>query len=129
VIDKVIEKEKQELERREHLYRDGRSAPDVRDRTVILVDDGLATGSTMLAAIVAVRQLEPAKIVVAVPVAAPQACEELGREVDQMVCAETPEPFYGVGYWYDDFSQTTDQEVHDLLERAAHEQHAVSHQT
>src|SRR5207245_5826698 len=116
VIDKIIVKEGQELERREHLYRDDQPAPDVRGRTVILVDDGLATGSTMRAAIVAVRQLQPARIVVAVPVAAPSVCHEIGAEVDQIVCATTPEPFYGVGFWYDDFSQTTDKEVHGLLE-------------
>jgi predicted phosphoribosyltransferase len=82
---------------------------------VILIDDGLATGSTMRAAIEALRLQHPAHIVVAVPVSAPSTCEELGREVDAIVCAQTPEPFYGVGLWYQDFSQTSDEEVHDLL--------------
>jgi putative phosphoribosyl transferase len=115
IIDGVTAKEQQELERREHLYRDDRRPPDVHDCTVILIDDGLATGSTMRAAIVALRLQQPARIVVAVPVSAPSTCEELGREVDEIVCAQTPEPFYGVGLWYEDFSQTTDEEVHDLL--------------
>jgi predicted phosphoribosyltransferase len=88
---------------------------------VILIDDGLATGSTMRAAIAALRLQQPARIVVAVPVSAPSTCEELGREVDEIVCAETPEPFYGVGLWYEDFSQTTDEEVHDLLAQAEQE--------
>jgi predicted phosphoribosyltransferase len=115
IIDAVTVREQQELERREHLYRDDRPAPAVQDRIVILIDDGLATGSTMRAAIAALRLQHPARIVVAVPVAAPSTCEELGGEVDEIVCAQTPEPFYGVGLWYQDFSQTTDEEVHDLL--------------
>jgi putative phosphoribosyl transferase len=127
LIDAVTAKEQQELERREHLYRDDRPAPDVNGRTVILVDDGLATGSTMRAAIEALRRLQPARIVVAVPVAAPSTCKELGTEVDEIICAETPEPFYGVGFWYEDFSQTTDKEVHDLLEQAEHERPAILH--
>ena len=121
IIDGVTAKEQQELERREHLYRDGRSPPDVHDCTVILIDDGLATGSTMRAAIAALRLQQPARIVVAVPVSAPSTCDELGREVDEIVCAQTPEPFYGVGLWYEDFSQTTDEEVHDLLAQAEQE--------
>jgi len=121
----VVERE---LERREHLYRDGRPAPNVQGRTVILVDDGLATGATMRAAIAALQQQQPAHIVVAVPVAAPSVCEELGMQVDEIVCARTPEPFYGVGFWYDDFSQTTDEEVHDLLARSMHEQAVPSHE-
>lgn len=127
-IKAVIEREQRELERREHLYRDGRPAPDVKGRTVILVDDGLATGATMRAAIAALRQPQPARIVVAVPVAAPSVCEELGMQVDEIVCTQTPEPFYGVGFWYDDFSQTTDEEVHDLLARSMHEQSAPSYE-
>jgi predicted phosphoribosyltransferase len=115
IIDAVTAREQQELERREHLYRDDRPAPAVQDHIVILIDDGLATGSTMRAAIAALRLQHPARIVVAVPVAAPSTCEELGREVDEIVCAQTPEPFYGVGLWYQDFSQTTDEEAHDLL--------------
>lgn len=121
VIDAVTAQEQQELERREHLYRDGRPAPNVNGCTIILVDDGLATGSTMRAAIEALRQQHPAHIVVAVPVAAPSTCAELGAEVNEIVCANTPEPFYGVGYWYQDFSQTSDEEVHDLLAEAERE--------
>jgi predicted phosphoribosyltransferase len=122
IINAVIDKEKQELERREKAYRGDRPAPHVHDRTVILVDDGLATGSTMRAAVAALRQQQPARVVVAVPVAAPEICDELRAEVDEIICAVTPEPFYAVGVWYKDFSQTTDEEVRDLLERAAYEQ-------
>jgi predicted phosphoribosyltransferase len=112
-------REQAELERRERRYRDGRPPPDVRGHTVLLVDDGLATGSTMRAAVAALRALQPARIVIAVPVAAPDVCAALGAEVDEIVCAETPEPFRAVGLWYGDFSQTTDDEVHDLLAAAA----------
>jgi predicted phosphoribosyltransferase len=125
-IEAVAAEEQQELERRERLYRDDRPAPEVHGRTVILVDDGLATGSSMRAAVAALRYLRPARIVVAVPVAAPDTCTELQAEVDDVVCVRTPEPFYGVGLWYDDFSQTTDAEVHALLERAADEHAAVA---
>jgi predicted phosphoribosyltransferase len=118
VIDAVTEQELQELARRERLYRGDRPPPDVRGRTVILVDDGLATGATMHAAIQALRQREPAHIVVAVPIAAPETCETLRAEVDDVVCAVTPEPFHAVGLWYEDFSQTTDEEVRDLLARS-----------
>jgi putative phosphoribosyl transferase len=120
-IERATEEEQHELERREHLYRDDRPAPDVRGRMVILIDDGLATGATMRAAVRALRQQQPAHIVVAVPVAAPVVCEEFRAEADDVVCAKTPEPFYGVGYWYEDFAQTSDQEVHDLLEQAEQE--------
>lgn len=119
VIDAVAARELQEIARRERLYRDNRPAPEVRGRTVILVDDGLATGSTMRAAVAALRQQQPARIIVAVPLAAPETCEELRAEVDEIVCAVTPEPFYAVGLWYTDFSQTTDEEVRELLARAA----------
>jgi len=118
LIDKVTEQEQQELVRREHIYRGGRPAPDVRGRTVILVDDGLATGSTMLAAIKALQQQQPARIVVAVPTAAAETCEELRAEVDDVICAITPQPFRAVGLWYEDFSQTTDEEVRNLLSLA-----------
>jgi predicted phosphoribosyltransferase len=121
VIDAIAAKEEQELARRERLYRGDRPPPDVRGRTVILVDDGLATGATMHAAIQALRQQQPAHIVVAVPAASPEACDELKEEVDDVVCAVTPEPFYAVGLWYEDFSQTTDEEVRDLLARSAKE--------
>src|SRR5436309_6073471 len=117
IIDAVAAREQQELARRERLYRGGRPPPDVRGRTVILVDDGLATGATMRAAVMALRQLRPARIVVAVPTASPETCEELKAEADDVVCAITPEPFRAVGHWYEDFSQTTDEEVRDLLAR------------
>jgi predicted phosphoribosyltransferase len=119
VVEAVAAMEQQELERREREYRDGRPPSKVRGATVILVDDGLATGSTMKAAARALRQQAPARIVVAVPVAPPETCDELRQEADQVVCAATPEPFFGVGLWYGDFHQTTDDEVRDLLARAA----------
>ena len=127
VIDAVTAQEQQELERRERSYRDNRSALDVRGRTVILVDDGLATGATMRAAAVAIRQRHPARLVVAVPIAASATCEALRTEVDDIICAKTPEPFYGVGRWYDDFSQTSDAEVRDLLDRAAQRHAGMAH--
>ena len=119
VINAVAEKELAELKRREHAYRGDRPACNVRGRTVILVDDGLATGSTMRAAISGLRQQGPARIVVAVPVGAPETCAEFQHEADEAICARTPEPFYAVGLWYQDFSQTTDAQVHDLLEQSA----------
>ena len=118
VIDAVAAEEQQELERRERLYRGDRPPADVGGRTVVLVDDGLATGATMRAAIAALRQRGPARVVVAVPVGAPETCAEFQDEADEAVCARTPEPFYAVGLWYGDFSQTTDEEVRDLLEQA-----------
>ena len=121
VVTDVAAREEQERLRREREYRGDRPEPDVQDRTIILVDDGLATGSTMRAAVAALRKLHPAKIIVAVPVAAPAACADLASEVDEIVCARTPEPFRSVGSWYLDFSQTTDDEVRDLLARAEHE--------
>jgi predicted phosphoribosyltransferase len=119
ILDEVAAEEGQELRRREHTYRGDRSPPDVKGRTVILVDDGLATGSTMRAAVAALRRLGPARIIVAVPVGAPDTCAELAEEADEAVCALTPEPFLAVGMWYEDFRQTTDEEVRDLLDRAA----------
>jgi putative phosphoribosyl transferase len=116
-IHRVIESEMRELDRRERMYRGGRPFPVLRDRIVILVDDGLATGSTMRAAIMALREESPARIVVAVPVAARDTCEELRDVADEIVCLETPEPFDAVGLWYQNFSQTSDREVHDLLTR------------
>ena len=114
-IDRVAQKELTELSRREQAYRGDRPEPEIRGRTVILVDDGLATGSTMRAAARALAMKEPAKIVVAVPIASSDTCEALAREVDEVVCAVTPEPFYAVGLWYDDFDQTTDADVRALL--------------
>jgi putative phosphoribosyl transferase len=125
VINAVAAAEQKELQRREQLYRGGRPAPEVRGRTIILVDDGLATGSTMRAAVAAVRQQRPARIVVAVPVGAPSTCDEFRADVDQIVCGFTPEPFYGVGQWYEDFSQTSDEEVRELLDLAAKRQSTV----
>ncbi len=118
-IDAVVAREQPELERREREYRDGRPAVDVQGRTVILVDDGLATGSSMRVAAKALRKESAAEIVVAVPVASPSTCAEFETEVDKIVCATTPEPFWAVGQWYRDFSQTTDEEVRELLARAA----------
>ena len=119
IVDEVAEKEERELERREREYRGGRPPADVRGRTAILIDDGLATGSSMRAAALALRNNQPAQTVVAVPVGAPSTCAEFESEVDKVVCAVTPEPFWGVGQWYQDFSQTSDEEVRDLLRRAA----------
>ena len=119
VIASVAALEVQELHRRERDYRDKRPPPDVRGRTIILVDDGLATGSTMRAAVAALRQRGPARIVVAVPVGAPETCAEFQEEADEVVCACTPEPFHAVGIWYDEFAQTSDEEVRGLLARAA----------
>jgi putative phosphoribosyl transferase len=117
-IAQVIEAEQRELERRERRYRGERPFPDLHGKTAILVDDGLATGATMRAAVEALRLEGPARVVVAVPVAAQETCEAFRDITDETVCAETPEPFRAVGLWYADFSQTTDEEVHDLLERA-----------
>jgi putative phosphoribosyl transferase len=125
IIGRLEAAERVELARREREYRDDRPAPDVRGRTVILIDDGLATGASMRAAVAALRQRQPARIVVAVPIASASTCEELRDEVDEVICARTPEPFFAVGLWYEDFAQTTDDEVRDLLERAAHDRDAV----
>lgn len=114
-IEAVCRRERAELERREHLYRDGRALTPVEGRLVILVDDGLATGATMRAAIHAVRDLRPARIVVAAPVGAPETCHALARIADEVICPYTPEPFSAVGLWYGDFAATTDDEVRALL--------------
>jgi putative phosphoribosyl transferase len=124
VIDAVAADEQRELERRERAYRDERPPPNVRGKTAILVDDGLATGSTMRAAAAALRRQGPAAIVVAVPVSSPETCDEFRDEVDDIVCTVTPRPFRGVGMWYEDFSQTTDEEVRELLARAEDVPHA-----
>ena len=120
VIEELTEREQRELERRERSYREGRPPLAVKDRAVVLVDDGLATGASMLAAARALRQQAARRIIVAVPVAARQTCEELSKEVDQIICAETPYPFSAVGTWYEDFAQTTDEDVRKLLEEANH---------
>jgi putative phosphoribosyl transferase len=111
VIDRVAERELAELERRERVYRGDRPAVDVEGRIVLLVDDGLATGSTMRAAVAALRRQRPGRIVVAAPVGAPQTCVEIRDEADEVICARTPDPFQAVGLWYRDFAPTTDEEV------------------
>jgi len=120
VIEAVTALEQRELQRREQLYRGVRPAPDVRGRTVILVDDGIATGATMRAAIAALRQSAPARVVVAVPVVAAPTVDVLRAEADELVFVAAPEHFIGVGFWYEDFSQATDEEIRDLLDRAWH---------
>jgi putative phosphoribosyl transferase len=120
-LDRAIAAEARELERRAAAYDGDREPPQLEGKTVILVDDGLATGATMRAAALAVRALNPARVVVAVPVAAAETCREFEDVVDEIVCEVTPRPFQAVGLWYDDFSQTSDDEVRELLARAAGE--------
>jgi putative phosphoribosyl transferase len=120
-LEAVIRKEQLELERREKLYRGESHLLSLMDRVVVLVDDGLATGSTMRAAVAALRQHHPGRIVVAVPIAPPATCAELNEVADDVVCAMTPEPFHSVGLWYEDFAQTTDDEVRELLDLARRE--------
>lgn len=118
VIEEVENRERRELERREQLYRRGRPMADLEGSTVILVDDGLATGSTMRAAVMAVRLAGPRRVIVAVPVASAEACAQLSREADECVCGAVPQPFVAVGRWYGNFEQTTDEEVQQLLRDA-----------
>lgn len=118
-IERVARAEQAELERREREYRQNHPAVDLAGKTVILVDDGLATGSTMRAAVEAVRRHGPARVIVAAPVGAPSTCADFRAIADEVVCARTPEPFSAVGLWYQDFSQTTDEEVRDLLRKHA----------
>jgi predicted phosphoribosyltransferase len=118
IIDAVAAREREEMLRREQAYRDDRPAPEIRGHCVILIDDGLATGASMFSAVESARQQGPSRVVVAVPVAAVQTAERLNAEVDEFIAVRTPTPFYGVGQWYDDFSQTSDEEVRKLLERA-----------
>ena len=118
VVDAVAEKEEMELKRRELLYRGDAPAPDATGKTVLLVDDGIATGSTMRAAVAALQRQRPSRIIVAVPVAPPSTCKELQSEADEVVSVMTPEPFYAVGQWYEIFDQTTDKEVRELYERS-----------
>jgi putative phosphoribosyl transferase len=125
-VERVTAIERAELARRERTYRGERPFPDLGGKTVILVDDGLATGSTMRAGVAALRQEGPSRVVVAVPVAAPTTCNALRDIADEIVCAMTPEPFRAVGYWYHDFSQTSDEEVQELLDRAHGSTHATA---
>jgi putative phosphoribosyl transferase len=118
VVEQVAKRELRELERREQAYRGVHPPEDLGGKTVILIDDGLATGSSMRAAVAAVKQHQPGRIVVAVPVGAASTCQELSAEVDEVICAVQPDPFLAVGLWYEDFSQTTDEEVRELLHRA-----------
>jgi putative phosphoribosyl transferase len=120
IIEAVAEKEQVELERRERLYRDASPLPSIRGKTILLVDDGVATGSTMRAAVAALRRQHPARIIVAVPVAPPSTCETLRAEADEVICVATPEPFYAVGQWYKIFDQTTDHQVRQLYECSKH---------
>jgi putative phosphoribosyl transferase len=117
-IDRIAREEQEELERRERAYRDDRPAPDLADKIVVLIDDGLATGSTMRAAAKAVRARRPARVVIAVPVGAPQTCAELAASADEVICARMPEPFSAVGQWYLNFEQTDDAEVRELLQKS-----------
>lgn len=118
VMDSVVRQEKEELERRERAYRNNRPQPDLEGKKVILVDDGLATGATMRAAVKGLRAHNPAQIIVAVPVGAEKTCIALSDQVDELICAETPQPFLGVGRWYSSFVQISDEEVRDLLQEA-----------
>jgi len=128
VIDAVAAREGRELARRELAYRDDRPPPNAKNRIAILVDDGLATGFSMRAAAASLRLQKPQRIVVAVPVSSRETCDEFRREVDEIVCAFTPEHFQGVGLWYEDFSQTSDEEVRELLRRAT-QKHLVASST
>ncbi|MEW6161671.1 MAG: phosphoribosyltransferase [Verrucomicrobiota bacterium] len=125
-MERVTADEQRRLEHRERLYRGKWPFPELSGKIVILVDDGLATGSSMRAAVTALRQKHPARIVIAVPTAAPETCEAFRHEVDEVVCGRTPDPFLAVGLWYKDFSQTSDDEVRDLLEKAHREQLATA---
>jgi putative phosphoribosyl transferase len=126
VINRVTAREQHELERREQLYRGDRPAYEIHGRTIILVDDGIATGATMRAAVAGVRLQQPARIIIAVPAAASSTCEEFATEVDELVCIIRPKDFFSVGFWYENFSQTTDEEVRNLLQQAAREQLTMS---
>jgi putative phosphoribosyl transferase len=117
-LDRVTQSEQRKLERQERYLRGDRPPPDISGKEVILVDDGLATGATMKAMVTALRKHEPSRIIVAVPIGAPETCEEFESEVDEIICAEAPTPFFAVGMWYRDFTQITEEEVRDLLQKA-----------
>lgn len=117
-IDTILQKEKEELIRREHLYRGERDFPTLKDKTIILVDDGIATGATMQAAVASLHKHIPASIIIAVPVAARETCVEMAKIVDQVICPLQPINFYAVGIWYENFSQVSDEEVIELLEKS-----------
>lgn len=119
-IERVAASERVELERRDRLYRGDRPAPSLKNRTIILIDDGVATGSTLKAALSVIKQQQPKELVIAVPVASPKICRELETEVDELVCLLTPESLQAISLWYENFSQTTDEEVRRFLERAGH---------
>ena len=122
VVEAVAKQELKELERRERAFRGDREMREIHDRTAILIDDGLATGASMRAALMGLRARDPARIVVAVPTAPLETCEAFQQLVDEMICTTTPEPFYGVGQWYEDFSQVTDEQVQTLLEQASQQE-------
>ena len=122
VVEAVAKQELKELERRERACRGDREMREIHDRTAILIDDGLATGASMQAALMGLRARDPARIVVAVPTAPLETCEAFQQLVDEMICTTTPEPFYGVGQWYEDFSQVTDEQVQTLLEQASQQE-------
>lgn len=126
-IEAEVRRQKEEIERRRKIYRSDRPFPKLKDKTVILVDDGIATGYTMMAAIHAIRRMQPSKLILAVPVAPPEAVSRLRPLVDELIVLETPEPFFSVGSWYEQFEQTTDEEVIELLKKAETE-HAASQQ-
>src|SRR6266699_3906897 len=129
LINTIAAREQAELERRERLYRGDRPAYDVHGRTVILVDDGIATGATMHAAVAALKQRQPTRIIIAVPTAAPLTCAEFEAEVDELVCVIRPDPFIAVGYWYSQFSQTSDEEVRSLHEQTNQETSTIPRNT
>jgi putative phosphoribosyl transferase len=121
VVDAIVAEQEAELDRREKAYRGGREPVPVQGRALVLVDDGLATGASLRAAARALRERKPSQLIVAVPVGSLSACEQLRQEVDELICPETPDPFFSIGTWYSNFIQLTDQEVHELLERSARE--------